>query len=973
MPGSLPPPVNAKRTSGRRRTGLFSTMNSELQLKADNHETLVQQFKIRRISGSTRAIQSEFPQIDDTNQPKADKSLLRLISYQNLRILAQQKTWIKLWKAVTSPLVPGGIVSTAHRFFMFGVNHFQILYLPFAYAFFPNGSISTIRVGMTLQLMHLVDLLLNFNTAFVRQRKLITKRRLILRNHVTKWFPLELLSAIPIGILYAWRNNFNEEIARNLLHYDALLIALRVVRATFVEKKMVLSDVLRENKQLSSWFLFSRYSNLLGIAKLMWLTVLISHYMACLWHVVAEREELETVGELYVADVYYAVQLIQGQGGLIGSWEENLLSTFIILIGSVILAIVFGNVAMLVANFNANTTKYHQKMEAVFATMEKMELPLKLRERVQQYYNHMWMEYQSLDGDIAQFQRELTDTLGLEVGLFMYMDMVGKVSFWENCSPDFAVQILLNLKFRVYLADDYVIRKGETGDEMFMINRGVCVLFDATELYKANGTENPIKTAAFPGFENLVGDKTTRSINNFLQPHGNAPLLKRIPTARLWRKAVSTGADARVLPQRNSYEIDSAQRVSIAEDQVLLRSGQVFGELSLLMNYKRTASIRAATYVEMCILSRETFQRIIARYPDDRRQVLTKMFKSCIEKKATPFPLNEIVEMETEKLRKKSASGLSGVEDLPIQVAEALVDRIDVNTPDESIKYGLQAFHPYVSQKPTEDTAKLSNNVDNYRRTGIHRARSDMNTSNERKITISESRLDELEKKIATMMNLMQVMSSSMERQETFRTSGKSCCGCCCVVQHSVELSPGEIPSQDAKIQDNDTFVSTSPAEEEPDVISESKETEKEMVEVYQSIVRHDSRRTTVRDEIEYLSQCKPRLIPLLHPAEPCTEATALRGIESYKDELQGLLEQPASPDQDKNELDSGTNKPRLPESDRASIGLDHRERQHTKHRGNRIGIASPLDSGPTSLSPYQQQFLLAIPPDKENTTQGLT
>ncbi|EGZ08307.1 hypothetical protein PHYSODRAFT_254208 [Phytophthora sojae] len=122
----------------------------------------------------------------------------------------------------------------------------------------------------------------------------------------------------------------------------------------------------------------------------------------------------------------------------------------------------------MVSNFNANTTNFYQKMEAVFATMDKMGLPLKLRERVHQYCTHAWMEYESLDGDIVKFQRELAHTLGLEVGLYKYM----------SCSPDFATQIILSLEARVYLPDDYVVRKGDTGAEMFMINRGICEVTD---------------------------------------------------------------------------------------------------------------------------------------------------------------------------------------------------------------------------------------------------------------------------------------------------------------------------------------------------------------------------------------------------------------------------------------------------------------------------------------------------------------
>ncbi|GMF29675.1 unnamed protein product [Phytophthora lilii] len=161
--------------------------------------------------------------------------------------------------------------------------------------------------------------------------------------------------------------------------------------------------------------------------------------------------------------------LIQGQGNSVGSWDENLYSSVAIIVGSVILAIAFGNVAMLVSNFNANTTNYHRKMEAVYATMDKMDLPLKLRERVKEYYTHVWLEYEALDG-------ELTHTLRIEIGLYKFMNLVVKIPFWEDCTPDFLTQIVLNLGVRVYMPDDYVVRRREIGSEMMLINLGYCIL-----------------------------------------------------------------------------------------------------------------------------------------------------------------------------------------------------------------------------------------------------------------------------------------------------------------------------------------------------------------------------------------------------------------------------------------------------------------------------------------------------------------
>lgn len=155
---------------------------------------------------------------------------------------------------------------------------------------------------------------------------------------------------------------------------------------------------------------------------------------------------------------------------------QNLFAACSVLIGSIVLAVVFGHVAVLVSNFNANATNYQRKMESVFAIMTKLQLPTVLRDRIHEYYEHLWREYESLDGQLIEFSKELTHTLELEVLLFKYMAVVMHVPFWHEASPDFLKQIVLHIQVRVYLPDDYVIRRGETGDEYYIINRGYCEL-----------------------------------------------------------------------------------------------------------------------------------------------------------------------------------------------------------------------------------------------------------------------------------------------------------------------------------------------------------------------------------------------------------------------------------------------------------------------------------------------------------------
>jgi hypothetical protein len=127
-------------------------------------------------------------------------------------------------------------------------------------------------------------------------------------------------------------------------------------------------------------------------------------------------------------------------------------------------SIVFGNVAVLVSNFYANANNYQRKMESVFDTMNKTQLPHELRDRIHHYYEYLWREYECLNGDIVHFSKRLARSLELEVGLFKYLELVTTIPFWSECSSNFITHIVLHLDVRMYLPDDYVILKDETGN-----------------------------------------------------------------------------------------------------------------------------------------------------------------------------------------------------------------------------------------------------------------------------------------------------------------------------------------------------------------------------------------------------------------------------------------------------------------------------------------------------------------------------
>jgi voltage-gated potassium channel len=47
-----------------------------------------------------------------------------------------------------------------------------------------------------------------------------------------------------------------------------------------------------------------------------------------------------------------------------------------------------------------------------------------------------------------------------------------------------------------------------------------------------------------------------------------------------------------------------------------LRGGDFFGEIALLEHRPRSASVRAATYCDLYRLDKESFERVIAKFPE---------------------------------------------------------------------------------------------------------------------------------------------------------------------------------------------------------------------------------------------------------------------------------------------------------------------------------------------------------------------
>lgn len=291
----------------------------------------------------------------------------------------------------------------------------------------------------------------------------------------------------------------------------------RLIRLMKMFRLFRLQRIFERSPELVQWLQYSRWSNFWRLGRIVVSIVLIMHYMCCVFNMVmdngewlehrecgyekrdvdffsgdAETARLEASedGRLadslalrcsdaplytkYVTAMYYSMLLVSGEEIFPSTQTEILTAVFMVLFGSVMLATIFGNIALLISNFTTQSSEYQRKMSYLFETMNHLELPQGLKMRIISYYDQMWKNYRSLDGSVRMFLPELNETLSSEVFLFMRTEMILTVPFLRSCSPDVVRDLVMTLREEVFLKGDYIVNRGVPGREMYLITHGEC-------------------------------------------------------------------------------------------------------------------------------------------------------------------------------------------------------------------------------------------------------------------------------------------------------------------------------------------------------------------------------------------------------------------------------------------------------------------------------------------------------------------
>ncbi|ETL87122.1 hypothetical protein, variant 1 [Phytophthora nicotianae] len=465
---------------------------------------------------------------------------------------------------------------------------YQSIMLPFALAF---GSNDTTVVDILMSVIFAMDIAVAFNTPFAEdadEMVYITDRWHIASNYLRGWFFFDLLACMPFDYVLLLINN-----SKSNLSVLGLLKALRVPRLLRLVRLLRVAKLFKMRPELRRWLQYSRHANLLRLVRLVVSFLVINHYVACFWYglVMSDRtralDSSTDARHLYVVAFYQSLLVVMGQNIAVYEDTEYIFCVLVMVVGAVLMAVVFGNVAILIANYYESQSSHQKKMEWLFASMNRMKLPYDLQNRINAYYQAMWERHGTLDGAVTAFIPELSRNLACEVELFLRMDMINRAPIFQNCSAKVVQELVMELELQVFMPGDYIVVRGEVGNDMYFVQNGICEVTKEVEV---------------------------------LSP---APLQRnpsRLSQASQAAQAVLNRKGSQ-LPRDSNASQAALPPVATKTKEIILKvlgQGDYFGEIALLMNCKRTANVRAQVFSELCTLTREVFESISQRYLEDR-------------------------------------------------------------------------------------------------------------------------------------------------------------------------------------------------------------------------------------------------------------------------------------------------------------------------------------------------------------------
>jgi CRP-like cAMP-binding protein len=335
-------------------------------------------------------------------------------------------------------------------------------------------------INTIIDFVFIADSVMNFFTTYINKNgDEVTDLKQISRNYLRFQFWIDFISCFPIdNFLRRYGPQSNAILVLNL---SDLVRLIRILRLGRIIRYMRARDEAKALMKLGQVTLYL----------LIWI-----HLTACIWWALARQNGdwipvpdfvtmTTTVFEddlftRYFTAFYHANWLLKGKE--VGP-KDTLMAFFasvLIIAGSLITAILFGEMAVLMSNLNRRQTQFQTILDSSLTTMENMKLPNELCNRILDYLTTTQSSL-SAQEEYETFQKFISPTLQRQVSACIYDPIIRMNSILrkEPRASEFIVQKLAN---QFTKPEEEIITEGTEANALYYIVNGEVKVFVSNQL-----------------------------------------------------------------------------------------------------------------------------------------------------------------------------------------------------------------------------------------------------------------------------------------------------------------------------------------------------------------------------------------------------------------------------------------------------------------------------------------------------------
>eukprot|EP00927_Polykrikos_kofoidii_P054714 TRINITY_DN4909_c0_g1_i1.p1 TRINITY_DN4909_c0_g1~~TRINITY_DN4909_c0_g1_i1.p1 ORF type:complete len:817 (-),score=88.67 TRINITY_DN4909_c0_g1_i1:67-2517(-) len=372
---------------------------------------------------------------------------------------------------------PAGVELATWRVFGIVFIVYEAFAVPFEIALSPKVEGIYFIFVSVVNAYFIIDIFITFRTCYISSTgALVVSKRLIAKRYIKSWFIPDLVSGIPWEWLSLDVGPARVTKAIRLLRISRLVRLLKM-RSLFPTKvEIAIED--------SAMVLF-----IYGVIKVFILLIGITHWCACGWYMVGNRDDPngqtwlhkyvpegdKMQGYFYACFFALTTMTTVGYGDITAQNPSEVgFTIFLLLVAAIIFPVILGSIADMVSTLGSDQRLIHERTQTLVNYLQWRKIPPSLFHSIREHLKFLWDVHKNYAEYEGEVMAQLPPVLRQELCYHKYSSALRSAPFlsWMK-DVDVCCKALSLLVETVFMAKgDLVLRVGEPNTQVYMLMHG---------------------------------------------------------------------------------------------------------------------------------------------------------------------------------------------------------------------------------------------------------------------------------------------------------------------------------------------------------------------------------------------------------------------------------------------------------------------------------------------------------------------